>query len=194
MATIECGKPGFSRRLQTRGTTPPPRMRSAPTLPLRREIESPVPPPSPWKQKTCSPEVQNARRGRVSGTPLHAQEHLCLGFGLSSRWLGDPMLPPRATSLPMATPPSPMACGGNSGWPEAGLGCSPFAASCHRSSPSLTFCPLSRSAVTPNMSGVWAGFCRRSSWWPTGSAVARRPAAWIYERVAGIHGGAQIEN
>jgi len=37
-----------------------------------------------------------------------------------------------------------------------------------------------------NMSGVWAGFCGRSSWWPIGSTVARRPVAWICERVAGV--------
>jgi hypothetical protein len=90
------------------------------------------------------------------------------------RWLGDPTLPQPAAKPPHGRAPSPMACGGGCGGPEAGPGSLPSAASCHRSSPSSTFSP--------------------SSWWPTGSTLARRSMAWICKHVAGVNGCAQIDN
>jgi hypothetical protein len=46
----------------------------------------------------------------------------------------------------------------------------------------LSFEQILYDSPPPNMGGVWAGFYRQSSWWLTGSTVARRPAAWICKR------------
>ena len=167
---------------------------------LRGERSSPQSKPSPWKKiintKNSQPRSpkREARSGVGDSTPRAGAlvPRVWAKLTVAGRSHVAPTSD-EAYPWPLLAPPW-RAVAFVASWPEAGLGCSPFAASCHRSSPSLTLCPSSRSAVTPSMSGVWAGFCTRSSWWPTGSAVARRPAAWIYERVVGVHGGAQIEN
>ena len=166
---LDVGSQASHAGLQMCGTTPLPRTRSAPTPSAARDRV-----PQKKKINTKNSQPRSRKREARSG----------YGVGDSTPRAGAPV--PRVWAKLTVAGRSHAAPRGDEAYPWPRLP-PPWRAVAMAAGQRLAW-DLRHDVA------LWARFCGWSSWWLTGSAVARRSAAWIYERVAGVHGGTQIEN